>query len=78
MEDRELTFGEKMVRVDFNPSADVLVNQIKKAYALVIDSLDALRNFNEPGGEEIKRLCSVAITQAEGACMWAVKAITCK
>ena len=75
-EDRDLTFGERMVGLTFNPSQDPLVRELKMEYARVIDRMAALREKSESA--EQKRLCSVAITEAQGAQMWAVKAATWK
>lgn len=74
---RELTYGEKAVGLTFNPSQDVGVFSVKRAYADIIDQMNNLRN-NISSGPEVKRLCSVAITEAQTAQMWAVKAITWK
>lgn len=72
----ELTFGQKAVGLTFNTSGDALVQAVKQAYANVIDDLANLREqTNDP---EKKRLCSIAITEAQTAQMWAVKAITWK
>lgn len=74
-ERRDLSFGEKAVGLAFNPSADVSVDRIKSLYAQIIDEMALLRST--PGvGPEIGRLASVAITEAQGAQMWAVKALT--
>lgn len=74
MEERSLTFGEKAVGLSFNPSGDQLVNDLKVAFASIIDQLHDLRgNATSP---EIARLASVAITEAQSAQMWAVKAAT--
>lgn len=69
------TFGQKAVGLTFNPSGDPTVNLLKQKFAEIIDVLDALR-----AGErsERARLASVAITEAQGAQMWAVKAATWK
>jgi len=72
--DRELTYGEKAVGLTSNPSNDPLVQGIKEQFAAIIDSLDAQRNATDNG--EKKRMFSVAITDAQTAQMWAVKAIT--
>lgn len=73
-DERELTFGEKAVGLTFNPSADPLVDAIKKEFATCIDELQALRlRSTDP---EVKRMCSVAITDAQSAQMWGVKAAT--
>lgn len=72
MEDRELTFGEKAVGLAFNPSGDQTVHELKEAYAKVIDILNDMRSDRS----EKARLASIAITEAQGAQMWAVKAAT--
>jgi len=69
---RELTFGEKAVGLTFNPSNDERVQRLKAMYAAIIDELDAMRGDRS----EQARLASVAITEAQGAQMWAVKAAT--
>ena len=69
------TFGQRAVGLSFNPSKDDAVAEIKQRYATIIDLLDELRTEN-PYGKEQARLCSIAITQAQDAQMWAVKAIT--
>jgi hypothetical protein len=69
------TFGQKAVGLSFNPSKDDAVAEIKQRYATIIDMLDELRTEN-PYGKEQARLASIAITQAQDAQMWAVKAIT--
>jgi hypothetical protein len=70
-----MTYGERAVGLSFNPSGDARVAQIKRLYAEVIDLLDAYR---AAAGPEAKRLYEVAITEAQGAQMWAVKSITWK
>lgn len=70
---RELTFGEKAVGLTFNPSGDEKVTKIKQLYAEIIDLLNDDRGENR---DERARLSSVAITEAQGAQMWAVKAAT--
>lgn len=69
------TFGQRAVGLSFNPSKDDAVAEIKQRYAAIIDMLDELRTEN-PYGKEQARLCSIAITEAQAAQMWAVKAIT--
>lgn len=71
--DRELTFGEKAVGLTFNPSGDEKVTKLKELYAEIINILNDDRGENR---DERARLSSVAITEAQGAQMWAVKAIT--
>lgn len=75
MTDRELTFGEKAVGLDFNPSGSDAVAEIKQGFADLIDGMNNLRN-NSTG--EKARLASVAITELQAAQMWAVKALTWK
>jgi hypothetical protein len=74
MEDRELTYGEKAVGLTFNPSGAQFVHIIKQGYANIIDDLNQTRANSDDS--EVKRLCSIAITEAQGAQMWAVKAVT--
>lgn len=74
--EREMTFGEKAVGLTFNPGNNPDVDKCKKAFANVIDNMNDLRNSTE--SKEVKRMASVAITEAQTAQMWAVKAITWK
>ena len=69
----ELTFGMKAVGLTFNPSGDERVAKVKRLFAGAIDLLNEVRWEQR---SEQARLCSVAITQAQDAQMWAVKAIT--
>lgn len=71
---RELTYGEKAVGITFNVGGSALVNEIKQAYADIIDLLNHKRA--ESTSQEAKRHYSVAITDAETAQMRAVKAVT--
>lgn len=73
--ERELTYGEQAVGLSFNPSSDEKVTKLKQLYAEVIDILNDDRGENR---DERARLSSVAITEAQTAQMWAVKAITYK
>jgi hypothetical protein len=74
MDQRPLTFGEMAVGVSFNPSGDKLVYEIKMQFAAAIDEMHALSLRSE--SPEVKRMCSIAITNAQTAQMWAVKAAT--
>lgn len=74
--DTELTYGQKAVGLTFNPSGDPAVQEAKEIFAKAIDQMDALRSSSE--NPDVKRMCSVAITEAQTAQMWAVKAITWK
>lgn len=75
-EERALTFGEKAVRFSFNPDGDPAVTSIKHAFANIITGLDNARKASE--SPEVKRLYSIAITEAKAASMWAVEAATWK
>ena len=78
---RGLTFGEKAVGTTFNPSGSPMVNEVKTLYASIIDKLNDMREdvksseATKETGEKL-RLLSVAITEAQTAQMWAIKAIT--
>jgi hypothetical protein len=76
-----MTYGEQAVGLTFNPSGDENVNRIKKLYAEIIDLCNDMRtpthsDPNKLTRSERARLFSVAITEAQTAQMWAVKAIT--
>lgn len=73
-DERPLTFGERAVGLTFNPSGDPAVNECKAGFAKLIDQMNSLRE----GRSEQARLASVAITEMQGAQMWAVKALTWK
>ncbi len=73
----ELTYGQKAVGLKFNPSGDSAVATIKTYYAQIIDDMNSLRSDPNATAEQ-KRLYSIAITEAQTAQMWAVKAITWK
>jgi len=77
--ERPLTFGEKAVGLTFNPSGDENVNRIKALYAQIIDFCHAARKGTmDEVSPDKARLFAVAITEAQAAQMWAVKAITWK
>ena len=52
------------------------VENCKVSFAQIIDNLDTLRKNSE--SSEVKRMCSIAITEAQTSQMWSVKAITWK
>ena len=72
-----LTFGQKAVGVTFNPSNDPDVDELKRRFALIIDQCHMKRQ-SLMAGSDAHRLWSIAITEAQGAQMWAVKAATWK
>jgi hypothetical protein len=67
------SYGERAVGLSFNPSGNEGVERIKRLYAEIIDFCNDARTHAL--GEQA-RLFSVAITEAQAAQMWAVKAIT--
>ncbi|MBB3040159.1 DUF7681 family protein [Hoyosella altamirensis] len=69
----EPTFGEKAVGSQFNPSGSDKVTRLKAAYAVIINILHEDRSDHR---DERSRLASIAITETQGAQMWAVKAVT--
>ncbi len=66
---RAMTAGEKAVRLDFNPSKDGTVHDIKYYTAQLIDLCETLKD-RDP------RLAALAQTAYEEAAMWGVKAAT--
>ncbi len=67
------TFGERAVGLSFNPSGDD-ADASKTEFAAAIDRMNDLRTSSSD--PEVKRMASVAITEAQAAQMWAVKALT--
>ena len=72
MPEGNLTLGERRVRIDFNPSKEGVVADIKRHTAAIIDLVNLI---NAPDAE-VSRLKSLAMTHYEDAAMWAVKAAT--
>jgi hypothetical protein len=70
----DLTFGQRAVGITFNPSNNTTVDEIKADFAKIIDTLNDLRN--QAMDSEVARMLSKAITEAQTAQMWAVKAVT--
>ena len=74
-----MTRGEYRVGIDFNPSGDDLLGQIKRAAADLIDQIDPpfVSNGNLARTDsEVARAKSLAQTAIEEGAMWAVKAAT--
>ena len=67
---RAQTFGEKAVGL---PCADPRLVEIKVAYAAIIDRLHALRNHTVDA--EVKRMASIAATEAQTSHFWACEAL---
>jgi hypothetical protein len=74
----EQTFGERAVGLSFNPSGDDAVHLLKSAAASFIDLCHEARESisDSTDDREKKRMYSIAITEAQTAQMWAVKAAT--
>jgi hypothetical protein len=66
------TLGQQRVKAEFNPAKNETVDQIKNKSAELIDLLDSMRN-PEVTAEKM-RLISIAQTEIETGCMYAVKA----
>ena len=73
-EQRKLTFGERACGVSFNPGGNPDVDSIKRQFAAIVDDLNDRRSASE--NPEVKRMLALAITDAQTAQMWAVKAVT--
>jgi len=76
-----MTKGEYRVGINFNPSNDDMVGQIKRKAADLIDLIEVIgMDGIAPGGivtnPEVARLKALAQTAIEEAAMWAVKAAT--
>ena len=73
-----MTKGEYRVGINFNPSKDDLVAQIKRQAADLIDLIETIpgSEVRDMRGNEVGRLKSLAQTDVEAAAMWAVKAAT--
>jgi hypothetical protein len=72
--DQVQSFGERAVGLSFNPSGDPLVAELKKLSAAFIDECNYCRE--QADDPEVKRMYSIAITEAQTAQMFAVKAAT--
>lgn len=74
---RELTYGEKLVGVKFNPAGSGRVDRLKNLYAAVIDEIRANRKSYEEAGDEVGvHLAQVAEDAALAAQMSSVKSAT--
>lgn len=68
------SYGGKLVGLTFNPSSLLAVQVLKQNVAELINDIDQTRS--DAADQEVKRMCSVAITELQTAQMWAVKALT--
>jgi hypothetical protein len=73
-DERQLSFGERAVGLTFNPSNLGVVDTLKRSIAEFIDHCNNEKEMSTIA--EVKRMYSVAITEAQTAQMWAVKAAT--
>jgi hypothetical protein len=62
----------QIVRMGFNPSKLERVDRIKALAAALVSECEAIQNGVKPGGRE----AAIAITQIQGATMFAVAAAT--
>jgi len=69
-----LTYGEKIMGVTFNPSGNKKVDVIKGLSARLADALNEARM--ETQSPEAKRLFSISLTNLQGAQMFGVKGAT--
>lgn len=82
----ETTYGERAVNLSYSVSDDSEIAVCRKNFAVVIDQLhkqltDVINNNPKRMSEadyETIRLLNVAITEAQGAHLWAMKALTAK
>jgi hypothetical protein len=77
----KMTKGEYRVGINFNPSNDDMVGQIKRKAADLIDLIETIPvpDASTKGAvhsNEVARLKALAQTEIESAAMWAVKAAT--
>ena len=71
-----MTRGERRVGVDFNPDGNPLVDAIKRKAAELIDLVNRIETTGYREPNEVARLKALAMTDAEAAAMWGVKAVT--
>ena len=71
MSDSTQTLGQRRVKAEFNPAKDGTVDQIKNKSAELIDLIESLRSSDST--PEKHRILSIAQTEVETGCMYAVK-----
>ena len=75
-QERQLSLGERSVGLSLENNLNDSVTIIKRIYAAAIDQTASIAlQSDDP---EIRRLCTVAITETQAARMWAIKTITWK
>ena len=73
---KQQSYGERLVRLDFNPSGSPGVDAVKATAAAMIDNVLQVKGGGYQSSPCRTRAGNIAITKIEEACMWAVKAIT--
>lgn len=68
------SLGESIVRTDFNPEKNSLVDQIKQKHAELINLVETINSITNP--VEASRLCGESLRHLEISSMFAVKAAT--
>ena len=85
MKNNSPTFGEKVIRVDFNASGSDKVHKIKTKFAELINEMQAYKNdfvstyydsVEPENASEVLRLHSLTLAHIETSAMFAVKFIT--
>ena len=74
MENTTQTFGEKRIKVNFNPMITDKIMFKKKEFASLIDGLESEKK--QTTDPEKLRLIATAQTKIEEAAMWTIKAMT--
>lgn len=75
-QERELTYGEKAVGIDFNPSKDEKVARVKATFAELIDLVEGSRT---PNDDRFKNtMITTTVSTLVTAQMFVVKVITWK
>lgn len=64
------TIGEQRVQKSFNPNANPFIEDLKQQYADLIDKLESMKADGKNG-----RCLSIAQTDLETSCMYAVKSL---
>ena len=71
----EMTYGEKLVGLNFNPSGDETVRELKTLFAEIVDKCaEELAQCDER--EDVSPIWREAIMRSLDAQMWTVKAAT--
>jgi hypothetical protein len=75
-EARELTFGEDLVGLNFNPANNPEVQKLKELAAEMIDIVEKVRGDRTAAAYTDNLIDGEAIRRILGAQMWAVKSVT--